>query len=59
MAAYFTHYDLQPVHLILTLQTALNLFNKVPITDSEFSFLSYFVPCIALVEEFQDRSSIC
>ena len=29
MAAYFTHCDLQPVHLILTLRTALNLFFKV------------------------------
>ena len=29
MAAYFTHSDLQPVHLILTLRTALNLFYKV------------------------------
>lgn len=29
MAAYFTHCDLQPIHLILTLRTALNLFYKV------------------------------
>jgi len=29
MAAYFTHCDLQPVHLVLTLRTALNLFYKV------------------------------
>ena len=29
MAAYFTHCDLQPVHLILTLRTALNLFYRV------------------------------
>jgi coatomer protein complex subunit alpha (xenin) len=29
MAAYFTHCDLQPVHLILTLRTALNLFYKL------------------------------
>ena len=33
MAAYFTHCDLQPVHLILTLRTALNLFYKVPTID--------------------------
>lgn len=29
MAAYFTHCNLQPVHLILTLRTALNLFFKI------------------------------
>ncbi|CAI8007010.1 Coatomer subunit alpha [Geodia barretti] len=29
MAAYFTHCDLQPIHLILTLRTALNLFYKL------------------------------
>ena len=29
MAAYFTHCNLQPVHQILTLRTALNLFFKV------------------------------
>ncbi|KAG1700924.1 Coatomer subunit alpha [Nymphon striatum] len=29
MAAYFTHCKLQPVHLILTLRTALNLFFKL------------------------------
>lgn len=29
MAAYFTHSNLQPVHLILTLRTALNLFFKL------------------------------
>ena len=29
MAAYFTHCNLQPVHLILTLRTALNLSFKV------------------------------
>ena len=29
MAAYFTHCNLQPVHLILTLRTALNLCFKV------------------------------
>lgn len=29
MAAYFTHCNLQPVHMILTLRTALNLFFKL------------------------------
>ena len=29
MAAYFTHCNLQPIHLILTLRTALNLFFKL------------------------------
>jgi len=29
MAAYFTHCNMQPVHLILTLRTALNLFFKL------------------------------
>ena len=29
MAAYFTHYNLQPVHQILTLLTALNFFFKL------------------------------
>ncbi|GAB6033480.1 hypothetical protein CHUAL_013365 [Chamberlinius hualienensis] len=29
MAAYFTHCHLQPIHLILTLRTALNLFFKL------------------------------
>ena len=29
MAAYFTHCNLQPVHLVLTLRTALNLAFKV------------------------------
>ena len=29
MAAYFTHCELQPIHLILTLRTALNLFYKL------------------------------
>lgn len=29
MAAYFTHSNLQPVHMILVLRTALNLFFKL------------------------------
>lgn len=29
MAAYFTHASLQPVHMILVLRTALNLFFKL------------------------------
>jgi len=29
MAAYFTHCNMQPVHMILTLRTALNLFFKL------------------------------
>ena len=33
MAAYFTHCDLQPVHLVLTLRTALNLFYKASTHD--------------------------
>ena len=31
MAAYFTHCNLQPIHLILTLRTACNLCFKVRI----------------------------
>ena len=29
LAAYFTHCNLQPIHKILTLRTALNLFYKL------------------------------
>lgn len=29
MAAYFTHSNLQPVHMVLVLRTALNLFFKL------------------------------
>lgn len=29
MAAYFTHCNLQPVHMVLVLRTALNLFFKL------------------------------
>ncbi len=29
MAAYFTHCSLQPVHMVLVLRTALNLFFKL------------------------------
>ena len=32
MAAYFTHSNLQPVHMILVLRTALNLFFKTAAT---------------------------
>ncbi|XP_065908666.1 coatomer subunit alpha-like [Dysidea avara] len=38
MAAYFTHCDLQPVHLILTLRTALNLFYKLKNFKTAASF---------------------
>ncbi|XP_076308950.1 coatomer subunit alpha [Tachypleus tridentatus] len=38
MAAYFTHCNLQPVHLILTLRTALNLFFKLKNFNTAGSF---------------------
>ena len=38
MAAYFTHSNLQPVHLILTLRTALNLFFKLKNFKTAASF---------------------
>merc|ERR1739844_300495 len=38
MAAYFTHCNLQPVHQILTLRTALNLFFKLKNFKSAGSF---------------------
>lgn len=38
MAAYFTHCNLQPVHLILTLRTALNLFFKLKNYKTAASF---------------------
>ncbi|XP_048236489.1 coatomer subunit alpha-like [Haliotis cracherodii] len=38
MAAYFTHCSLQPVHLILTLRTALNLFFKLKNYKTAASF---------------------
>jgi len=38
MAAYFTHCKLQPVHLILTLRTALNLFFKLKNYKTAASF---------------------
>jgi len=38
MAAYFTHCNLQPVHLILTLRTALNLFFKLKNFKTAASF---------------------
>lgn len=40
MAAYFTHCNLQPVHLILTLRTALNLFFKLKNFRTAASFAS-------------------
>ena len=38
MAAYFTHCNLQPVHLILTLRTARNLFFKLKNYKTAASF---------------------
>ncbi|KAH9509800.1 hypothetical protein Btru_045233 [Bulinus truncatus] len=38
MAAYFTHCNLQPIHLILTLRTALNLFFKLKNYKTAASF---------------------
>lgn len=38
MAAYFTHCNLQPVHMILTLRTALNLFFKLKNFKTAASF---------------------
>ncbi|XP_035684258.1 coatomer subunit alpha-like isoform X1 [Branchiostoma floridae] len=38
MAAYFTHTQLQPIHLILTLRTALNLFFKLKNFKTAASF---------------------
>ena len=38
MAAYFTHCNLQPVHLILVLRTALNLFFKLKNFKTAASF---------------------
>jgi len=38
MAAYFSHCNLQPVHLILTLRTALNLFFKLKNYKAAASF---------------------
>ena len=38
MAAYFTHCNLQPVHLILTLRTALNLCFKLKNFKTAASF---------------------
>ncbi|RUS90316.1 hypothetical protein EGW08_001914 [Elysia chlorotica] len=38
MAAYFTHCSLQPIHLILTLRTALNLFFKLKNYKTAASF---------------------
>ena len=38
MAAYFSHCNLQPVHLILTLRTALNLFFKLKNYKTAASF---------------------
>lgn len=38
MAAYFTHVHLQPIHQILTLRTALNLFFKLKNYQSAASF---------------------
>lgn len=38
MAAYFTHSKLQPIHLILTLRTALNLFFKLKNYKTAASF---------------------
>ncbi|XP_065175789.1 coatomer subunit alpha-like [Sycon ciliatum] len=38
LAAYFTHFNLQPVHLILTLRTALNLFFRLKNFKTAASF---------------------
>jgi hypothetical protein len=38
MAAYFTHCNLQPIHMILTLRTALNLFFKLKNFKTAASF---------------------
>lgn len=38
MAAYFTHSNLQPVHMILVLRTALNLFFKLKNFKSAATF---------------------
>jgi len=38
MAAYFTHCNMQPVHMILTLRTAVNLFFKLKNFKTAASF---------------------
>lgn len=38
MAAYFTHCSLQPVHMVLVLRTALNLFFKLKNFKTAASF---------------------
>lgn len=38
MAAYFTHCEIQPIHLILTLRTALNLFYRLKNFKTASSF---------------------
>ncbi len=51
MAAYFTHSALQPVHLVLTLRTALNLFYKVSLENSNLMANYFYVihTCTVLV----------
>ncbi|XP_064643414.1 coatomer subunit alpha-like isoform X3 [Lineus longissimus] len=45
MAAYFTHCNLQSVHLILTLRTALNLFFKLKNYKTAASFARRLLEC--------------
>jgi coatomer protein complex subunit alpha (xenin) len=49
MAAYFTHCNLQPVHQILTLRTACNLFFKVSsfLWDRKRKSCKYCIPEVA------------
>ena len=47
MAAYFTHCNLQPVHQILTLRTACNLFFKLK--NFKASFVTLLCCCIAFM----------
>ena len=57
MAAYFTHCNLQPVHQILTLRTAVNLFFKVwtsllTTLFCSFVYLYVFVYCMFIYAFF-------
>ncbi|XP_069119880.1 coatomer subunit alpha-like isoform X1 [Argopecten irradians] len=45
MAAYFTHCSLQPVHMILTLRTAQNLFFKLKNFKTAASFARRLLEC--------------
>ncbi|KAF2883804.1 hypothetical protein ILUMI_22390 [Ignelater luminosus] len=58
MAAYFTHCNLQPIHQILTLRTALNMFFKMKNYKTASSFAKRLLELVPKQEVIQQARKI-